>query len=216
VHSELFWGQHSSEDYLEYFNSYTGDFEITLTEAEPYKFLPRKANHVGQRILIDPRGMEKQGIDTLNLVLYLIPKKNTTANSPEIEKKTSRTAEPENMDVSTGPEIMTFYNINFIKGKAIILTRSRGALKDIYQKMLDNPTLEILIEGHTDNVGDEAALIDLSMDRALAIKGYLVHQGIDGDRMQVAGKGATEPLYQNGTESGREKNRRVEITLLKL
>ena len=82
--------------------------------------------------------------------------------------------------------------------------------------MIDNPTLEIMITGHTDNVGDEAALIDLSMDRALAIKGYLVHEGIDGDRMQVSGKGATLPLYQNGTESGREKNRRVEITLLKL
>ena len=216
VHSELFWGQHSSEDYLEYFNSYTGDFEITLTEAEPYKFLPRKANHTAQRILIDPRGMEKQGIDTLNLILYLVPKKNAGADAPDTEKKNIQVPESENEVAPAGPETMTFYNINFIKGKSTILTRSRGALNDIYQKMIDNPTLEIMITGHTDNVGDEAALIDLSMDRALAIKGYLVHEGIDGDRMQVSGKGATLPLYQNGTESGREKNRRVEITLLKL
>lgn len=74
VHSELFWGQNSSSDYLEYFNTYTGEFEITLTEYEPYKFQARKANHSAQRILVDPRGMEKQGIDTLNLVLYLQPK----------------------------------------------------------------------------------------------------------------------------------------------
>ena len=160
--------------------------------------------------------MEKQGIDTLNLILYLVPKKNAGADAPDTEKKNIQVPESENEVAPAGPETMTFYNINFIKGKSTILTRSRGALNDIYQKMIDNPTLEIMITGHTDNVGDEAALIDLSMDRALAIKGYLVHEGIDGDRMQVSGKGATLPLYQNGTESGREKNRRVEITLLKL
>ena len=77
------------------------------------------------------------------------------------------------------------------------------------------PEMEILVEGHTDNVGDEAALIDLSLQRAEAIRNYLVHRGISAERIQVAGRGATKALFQNSTESGREKNRRVEITMIK-
>ena len=72
-----------------------------------------------------------------------------------------------------------------------------------------------MIEGHTDNVGDEVALIDLSLHRAEAIRDYLVYKGISADRIQVAGRGATRPVFQNSTESGREKNRRVEITVIK-
>ena len=44
---------------------------------------------------------------------------------------------------------------------------------------------------------------------------YLLHKGISEERMQVAGRGATRALFQNSTESGREKNRRVEITMIK-
>ena len=216
VHSELLWGQFSSEGYLEYFNSYTGDFELTLTEAEPYKFQPRKANHTGQRILVDPRGMEKQGIDTLNLILYLTPNKNRDATAEDADKKNDDVKSVDTKADELVPGTITFYNINFIKGKSIILSRSRSALKDILQKMTDHPTLEILIEGHTDNVGDEAALFDLSLLRAEAVRDYLVHEGISTDRIEVAGKGAAEPLTPNGTESGRERNRRVEITLLKM
>jgi outer membrane protein OmpA-like peptidoglycan-associated protein len=215
VHSELFWGQHSSDDYLEYFNTYTGIFEVSLTEYEPYKFQPRKANHYAARILIDPRGMEKQGIDTLDLILYVEPRKNQTPDSPE-EENTPRHYEPGKKYDFVKDETITFYNINFIKGKSVILTRSRPALKYLYDIMVAYPDMEIRIEGHTDNVGDEVALIDLSLQRAEAIRDYLVHRGIDADRMQVEGKGATEALFLNSTESNREKNRRVEITMIKL
>jgi len=215
VHSELLWGQHSSSEYLEYFNTYTGEFEVSLTEYEPYKFQPRKVNHSAQRILVDPRGMEKQGIDTLDLILYVDRKGNLMSDGPEPEKKNSRHSISEKKDETSGHETITFYDINFVKGKATILTKSRGALKYIYERMIAQPTMEILIEGHTDNVGDEAALIDLSLQRAEAIKGYLLHKGISEERMQVAGRGAARSLFQNSTESGREKNRRVEITMIK-
>ncbi len=215
VHSELFWGQHSSNEYLEYFNTYTGDFEISLTEYEPYKFQPRKANHTSQRILIDPRGMENQGIDTLDLILYLEPKANKGPNDHEQERRNTKQNSPEKIDDTPDIETITFYDINFVKGKATILSKSRGALKYIHDRMESFPQMEILVEGHTDNVGDEAALIDLSLQRAEAIRNYLVHRSISQERIQVAGRGATKALFQNSTESGREKNRRVEITMIK-
>ena len=216
VHSELFWGQQSTEEYLEYFNTYTGEFEVTLTEYEPYKFQTRNANHFSQRILVDPRGMEKNGIDTLDLILYLEHTKSQDTDIVEIDKRHQRHTNSEKKGTGPALETLTFYDINFIKGKSIILTRSRAALKYIYQMMTDHPTLEILIEGHTDNVGDEAALVDLSLQRAEAIRDYLVHQGISGDRIQIAGRGATQALYGNTSESGRARNRRVEISVIKL
>jgi outer membrane protein OmpA-like peptidoglycan-associated protein len=215
VHSELLWGQHSSDEFLEYFNTYTGEFEVSLTEYEPYKFQPRKANHFAQRIMVDPRGMEKQGIDTLDLILYIEPKPGRVAEAPDAEKRHPRQSANEKFEESPKAETITFYDINFVKGKAIILAKSRGALKYIYDRMSTQPNLEVLIEGHTDNVGDEAALLDLSLHRAEAIRDYLVHKGISGERMQVAGRGATRALFQNSTESGREKNRRVEVTMIK-
>jgi outer membrane protein OmpA-like peptidoglycan-associated protein len=212
VHSELFWGQNSSSEYLEYFNTYTGEFEITLTEYEPYKFQARKANHTAQRILVDPRGMEEKGIDTFDLVLYVQPKAEKDIVST-VNKKYFRN---QIHDIKNIPEAsITFYDINFVKGKSVILAKSRGALKYIYELMNEHPSLKIMIEGHTDNVGDEIALIDLSLQRAEAIRDYLVHEGIALDRMQVTGKGATEPISRNNEEAGREKNRRVEITIIK-
>lgn len=216
VHSELFWGQHSATEYLEYFNTYTGEFEIELTEYEPYKFQPRKANHTSQRILVDPRGMEKQGIDTLDLILYVESKHGKTKDIAEVEPISQPTIH-QKADRNRDPideETITFYNINFIKGKATILSSSRGALNYLYERMIEHPEIEILIEGHTDNVGDELALIDLSLQRAEAIRDYLVFQGIQKERMQIIGKGSTQALFQNSSERGREKNRRVEVTMI--
>jgi outer membrane protein OmpA-like peptidoglycan-associated protein len=81
--------------------------------------------------------------------------------------------------------------------------------------MKTHHTLEIMIEGHTDNVGDELALIDLSLQRATVVRDYLVSRGIDKNRIQIAGLGATHPITDNATEGDREKNRRVEIKVIK-
>jgi outer membrane protein OmpA-like peptidoglycan-associated protein len=217
VHSELFWGQHSSKDYLEYFNTYTGEFFVTMTEYEPYKFMPRQSNQQGQRILVDPRGMEKQGIDTLDLVLYLDPRDGSAfVSAQDTNAAFMRTHVPASTEENQLNEDLSFYNINFVKGKAIILAKSKQALHYLLDLMNNHPGLQILIEGHTDNVGDEIALMDLSLMRAQSIRDYLVERGIPSDRMQVAGLGPSKPLTQNTLESGREKNRRVEISVLKV
>lgn len=212
VHSELLWGQQSSSQYLEYFNTYTGEFEVTLTEYETYKFQARKPNHKTRQILVDPRALEAKGIDTLDLVLYLEPKEIRDLTTPMVKRNMRKNAPESNSPVAD--ESITFYDINFVKGKAIILAKSRGALTYIYDLMTEHPSMEILIEGHTDNVGDELALENLSLQRAEAIRDFLVYEGIDVNRMQVIGKGATEPISTNRLEIGRQKNRRVEITMI--
>lgn len=224
IRSELVWGPQSTKDYLEFFNSYNGQFEAILSEYEPYKFLPRKPGYLAQRTMVDPRLLEKEGKDTIELILYLTPKDKATpvaesgAETEIINNESSTTTWKSHREKVATPEPekeVFFYDINFLRAQAIILTKSHKALQELLTLMKQNPTMEILVEGHTDNVGDEAALIHLSEQRASAVRDYLVHHGIDAKRIQVRGMGATKPIHVNDTESGREKNRRVEIQILK-
>lgn len=74
--------------------------------------------------------------------------------------------------------------------------------------------IEILIEGHTDNVGSEGLNDMLSLDRANKVKQYLVEKGIKESRIKTIGYGKKKPLASNKTEFGRKLNRRTEIIIL--
>jgi OmpA-OmpF porin, OOP family len=72
---------------------------------------------------------------------------------------------------------------------------------------------KLLIVGHTDNVGDASANVQLSASRAAFVKSELVKQGISAAKMESSGKGMDDPIADNTTEEGRAKNRRVTIQL---
>lgn len=76
----------------------------------------------------------------------------------------------------------------------------------------DHPDLDILIEGHTDNVGNAAANLALSDRRAAAVRTVLIDTyKIDGNRLTTKGFGDTVPAKPNTTPEGRQANRRVEL-----
>jgi outer membrane protein OmpA-like peptidoglycan-associated protein len=74
-----------------------------------------------------------------------------------------------------------------------------------------NPTLQLAVQGHTDNAGTPAHNQQLSEARARTVAATLTAQGIAATRLQPAGFGQTKPLADNGTEEGKAKNRRVEL-----
>jgi outer membrane protein OmpA-like peptidoglycan-associated protein len=76
--------------------------------------------------------------------------------------------------------------------------------------------MEILLEGHTDNVGDWQKNIKLSDDRVTEVKRYLNSKGTALDRIQTKAWGPANPISSNLTEETRRWNRRVEFTILKL
>ncbi len=76
------------------------------------------------------------------------------------------------------------------------------------------PNIEILIEGHTDNVGTHPINDALSLKRAESVKGYLVKQGIPAKRVSTTGFGERKPLASNNSEFGRRLNRRTEIVIV--
>jgi len=105
--------------------------------------------------------------------------------------------------------------ILFDVNKAIIKPSSFKILDELGQALADNPEVTIKIIGHTDSDGSADANLKLSEKRAAAIKVYLSnHFPITGNRMQVMGKGETEPVASNATPDGKAKNRRVEFVKL--
>ena len=104
------------------------------------------------------------------------------------------------------------HEIHFAFNSAQILPDSEPVLDEIAELLRRNPTWELIIEGHTDNVGGAEFNLDLSRKRADAVKRWLVDQrGIKEVRLTTVGYGLTRPVADNGSESGRAQNRRVEL-----
>ena len=76
------------------------------------------------------------------------------------------------------------------------------------------PDMRVAISGHTDNVGERKKNVDLSQQRADAVKQYLVSRGVGKERIDTRGAGPDEPLADNKQAAGRQKNRRIEFKLL--
>ena len=105
--------------------------------------------------------------------------------------------------------------IQFEHNKAVILSVSFGLLDEVSKVMKENPQIKkVLIEGHASSEGDAAHNLKLSDDRAKSVMNYLVEHGVDKSRLSSKGFGTTQPVADNATEQGREKNRRVEFTIL--
>ena len=75
----------------------------------------------------------------------------------------------------------------------------------------NNPSVKIMIEGYTDNIGTEAYNQKLSEARAVAVKNYLIKKGIQSDRLSTVGYGSAKPRATNNTNAGRALNRRVKL-----
>jgi OmpA-OmpF porin, OOP family len=101
--------------------------------------------------------------------------------------------------------------INFDTGKDVIKPESASIMEQVTKMLKDNPTLNIIIEGHTDSTGDAEGNQRLSEMRATAVKNAVVKSGIETSRLNAIGYGRTKPIADNNTEDGRAKNRRVEI-----
>jgi outer membrane protein OmpA-like peptidoglycan-associated protein len=105
--------------------------------------------------------------------------------------------------------------INFDTGKSSITKDSEEALAAILAILDEYPTAKFSIDGHTDSVGSAKSNKSLSEARALSVKQYLVSNGVDEFRLSSMGYGEEKPIADNNTRSGRAKNRRVEINLVK-
>jgi outer membrane protein OmpA-like peptidoglycan-associated protein len=120
---------------------------------------------------------------------------------------------PEMSEEDKAAILAAFENLLFESGKDVIQTSSHESLKELAAVLVKNAGANLRLEGHTDNVGDDDANLDLSDRRTKAVKLFLVNQGVKRSRISATGFGETRPVTTNDTADGRKQNRRVEMKI---
>lgn len=106
-------------------------------------------------------------------------------------------------------------NIFFDVDKYDLQEKSLTELRKILRFLQENPGVRVEISGHTDNTGSASYNVQLSEKRAAAVNSYLVSQGISAGRLIPKGYGSQQPIADNDSEEGRQKNRRIEFKIIK-
>ena len=105
--------------------------------------------------------------------------------------------------------------VMFATGKAELLDESHALLDDVAEVLQENPDAnEIEVAGHTDATGSAELNRKLSNDRAEAVRAYLISKGVSAERLKAKGYGPDQPLADNKSDEGKEKNRRVEFRVV--
>lgn len=104
-------------------------------------------------------------------------------------------------------------NANFDIASANLHSDTKHELDKLVKLMKAHPEISILVDGHTDDEGNDSYNLDLSERRAGSVKNYLVSKGISASRISTKGYGATKPITTNTTDDGKAQNRRIEITI---
>lgn len=109
--------------------------------------------------------------------------------------------------------VITLGDVLFEFNKSDLKPGSVRNLEPLVKALKDNPNQQVIVEGHTDNVGSKEYNLKLSEQRAESVKDYLTNNGIESDRIETEGLAFEFPVATNDTAEGRQRNRRVEIIL---
>ena len=168
-------------------NPLTGEYKITLPAGKLYGIRAEAKNYASVNNKYDADTIKKYCEVEMNL--ELVP-------------------------IEVG-QIVILKNIFFDFNKYELKPESFPELDRIIKFLYDNPSMEIEISGHTDNIGSDEYNNKLSYERANAVLNYLVSKFISASRLTAKGYGKTKPIATNDTEEGRQLNRRVEFIILK-
>ncbi|MBB6498230.1 OmpA family protein [Pedobacter cryoconitis] len=106
-----------------------------------------------------------------------------------------------------------FNNIQFEFNSDVLKTASIETLDKAAREMKKDPSVKFVLNGHSSAEGTVAHNMSLSVDRANAVRSYLMNAGINGNNLAVKGFGATQPVSANTTDEGKALNRRVELKI---
>jgi outer membrane protein OmpA-like peptidoglycan-associated protein len=119
------------------------------------------------------------------------------------------------VEADQGLKINLTSKVLFDSGRNVLKAAGFDSLDEVVKVIKAYPENKVSIEGHSDSVGSAQYNKKLSLNRAQAIKDYLVGKGVEAERLDVKGWGEERPVASNRTRAGRMANRRVEIIILK-
>lgn len=186
--AKLLYGPDNIGYYERYFKSKDGYFEIRIPKGQTFKIMAEQKDFLSPIEIIETN--KRRYYPTQELTLYLTPIK-------------------ENIEIKLNP-------IYFKQSESIILENSYPALDYLLTFLKEKPTISIRVEGHTENIGDPKDLINLSEQRAFAVKRYLLDRDIDSSRVEAVGFGASRPVIEGKRDGKRQLNRRVEVRITKV
>lgn len=134
------------------------------------------------------------------------------ASAKRISELENTLAEYKARQTERGLEL-TLSGVLFEFDKALLKPGALRGLSPLVAFLKENPERKIVLEGHTDSVGSESYNIDLSRQRAEAVREFLVQNGVEAKNISARGLGEAYPVASNNTEAGRLQNRRVEIII---
>ncbi len=151
------------------------------------------------------------------------PPKKTSASAPKVTDSTTKveskpaikTEDPIGK-TSRRNVIYKLEKVYFEADKYDLRPESEGQLGELVEFLRRRPDVVIEVGGHTNNQmwPNDAFAIELSTNRAKAVANYLISQGIPASQVQYKGYGWTKPIYPNTTAEGRQRNQRVEATVI--
>jgi len=155
-------------------------------------------------------------------VLFSCKSKKMTIKNPAVIENNGREVVPSGTSTAANVTntdrglMMTFdSDVLFPTNSSYLTEQSKTALQEFVNLAASYPDAAIQVDGHTDATGTEEYNQWLSEKRAVSVKAYLETLGIAGSRISTKGYGQSQPIDSNKTKEGRQKNRRVEITILK-
>lgn len=104
--------------------------------------------------------------------------------------------------------------ILFDFNSSTLKSTAKTNISKLVETLNQEPGTDILVIGHTDNIGTLAANQKVSESRAASVRDYAVSQGLSSSRIKTEGKNYSEPIASNDTDAGRAENRRVEIVIV--
>jgi len=164
-----------------------GRYKIVLPTGSVYGFRASRAGFISINDNIDVKDVKKY--EEIEKDLYLAP-------------------------IEVG-QVVRINNLFFESNRVEIAEASFPELNRLAETMKQNPSVEIEIGGHTDDIGSEQDNLKLSEDRAKKVSFYLYNKGTEFARMRSKGYGESKPLVPNDTDENRKQNRRVEILIFR-
>ena len=123
-----------------------------------------------------------------------------------------------NLDMNPLKEGMTYAikNILFATNSSVLTEQSKFIIKEFSKFMVENKNIDIVIQGHTDDLGDAVKNLSLSEERSKSVKNYLISVGIEASRLEAKGFGSTQPKVPNVSDQNRAINRRTDFLISKI